>query len=146
MSAVPPTAREGGQRGRHGGCTAVRHCGSWASAGNDSKCRLLASSVPDVKNLHATGLLRRVGEDAVRTENDLTQGAACASRIRGADKRKRCENANVVENTPSHPMGCLRVVARDVGADVMDVCNRRVGPDYLEVHAVAHESTSCSTS
>ena len=28
----------------------------------------------------------------------------------------------------------------------MEVCNRRLGPDYLEVHAVAHESTSCSTS
>ena len=28
----------------------------------------------------------------------------------------------------------------------MEVCNRRVGPDYLEVHAVAHESASCSTS
>lgn len=28
----------------------------------------------------------------------------------------------------------------------MEVCNRRVGPDYLEVHAVAHEPTSCSTS
>ena len=28
----------------------------------------------------------------------------------------------------------------------MEVCNRRVGPDYLEAHAVAQESTSCSTS
>ena len=47
----------------------------------------------------------------------------------------------MVENTSTHPFGCLRVVVGDVRADVMEVCNRRVGPDYLEVHAVAHEST-----
>ncbi|MCX6978963.1 MAG: hypothetical protein NTX04_13760 [Verrucomicrobia bacterium] len=52
----------------------------------------------------------------------------------------------MIENTLSHPCGGLRVVAGDLGAGVVEVCNRRLGPDYLEVHAVAHESTSCSTS
>ena len=69
-----------------------------------------------------------------------------ASWIRWADERKRREDANVVENTPAHSLSRLRVVAGDVRADLMEVCNRRVRPDYLEVHAVAHESTSCSTS
>lgn len=39
-------------------------------------------------------------------------------------------------------LGRLWVMVSDVGADVVEVCNRRIGRDYLEVHAVAHESTS----
>ena len=52
----------------------------------------------------------------------------------------------MVENASAHPSGGLRVLVGDVRADVMEVCNRCVGPDYLGVHAVAQESTSCSTS
>ena len=39
----------------------------------------------------------------------------------------------------------LRIVVGNVSADFTEVCNRRIGPDYFEVHAVAQESTSCST-
>ena len=58
---------------------AVR-CSAWlgvaAIVGDGSERRFLTGTVPDVKNLDATGRLTHVVEDAVRAENNLTQGAA----------------------------------------------------------------------
>ena len=123
-----------------------RRCGGLAVAGSNSECRFFARTVPDVENLDTPGRFGNVVKDAVRMEDNLAQGTSCASWIGRANEREGAENANVVENAAAHPMGCLRIVVRDVGADVLEVCNRRVGPDYLEVHAVAQDSTSCSTS
>jgi len=50
----------------------------------------------------------------------------------------------MIQNALPHPPCGIRVVMGDVGADVMQVCNRRIGPDYLVVHALAQDSNNCS--
>ena len=102
--------------------------------------------MPDMKYFHTSGRLGHVVKDSVRTENDLSQRTSHASRICRADQRKRAKNANVVQNTAPHPLRRLGVTPSDVGADVPEVCNCSIRPDYLEVHAVAQDATSCSTS
>ena len=57
-------------------CTSNLSLGVAAVVGDGSERRFLSGTVPDVKNLDAAGRLRHVVEDAVRTENNLTQGAA----------------------------------------------------------------------
>ena len=99
-----------------------------------------------MKNLDGARLLVDVVKDAVRTEDDLTQCSFRAARISGADKGKRCENADVCEDAPPDAVGRLQVVLGDVSPDVLEVRKRRVGPDYLEVYAVAQDSSECSAS
>jgi len=91
-----------------------------------SKRRFVTRAVPDVENLHAEGPLSDVVEDAVRTEDDLTQCSSRAARIGGADEGKRRQYANVVEYAPPDPVGCLRVMLGDLSADVLEIRNRRV--------------------
>jgi hypothetical protein len=90
------------------------------------KWRFVTPPVPDVKNLYAVGLLADVVEDAVRTKHDLAQGSSRAARIGGANKGEGRQNANVVEYASPEPKGCLRVILGDVGANLMEVRNRRV--------------------
>jgi hypothetical protein len=40
----------------------------------------------------------------------------------------------------------LRIMMRDISANLAEITYRRIGPNYLEVHAVAQDSTNCSTS
>ena len=94
--------------------------------GSHSKLRFVTRAVPDVKNFDAAGLLADVVEDAVRTKDDLTQSSSCAARIAGANKGKRSQNPNVVKYAPPDPGGCRRVMLGDIGADLLEVRNRRV--------------------
>ncbi len=82
--------------------------------------------MPHVKNLDAVGLFAGIVEDAVRTKDDLAPGSSRATRIGGANKGKRRQNANVVQYAPPEANGCLRVILGDLGASLLEVRNRRV--------------------
>ncbi len=94
--------------------------------GSHSKLRFVTRAVPDVKNFDAEGQLADVVENAARTKDDLTQCSSYAARIGGANKWKRRENPNVVEYAAPDPAGCPRVMLGDIGADLLEVRNRRV--------------------
>ena len=102
--------------------------------------------MPHVQNLDTPFRLRHVVENPVVAIDDFAQRATCAARIRRADEWKRRENADVIEDAAPHPSCGLRIVVRDVSASLAEIGDGRIGSDYFEVHAVAHESTSCPTS
>jgi len=102
--------------------------------------------MPDMKYFDASGGLRNIVKDSVGMEDNLAQGTPCATRISRTDEREGAEYSNVFKNAAPYPMRSLRVAVRDVRAEVTKVRNCRVRPDYLEVHAVAQDSTSRSTS
>ena len=100
--------------------------------------------MPDVKNLHPVVGFRDIVEDTVGAENDLAQRAASTARIGRADERERRKDADVVENAFADPWSSIRVVLGDIGADGVQICESLFGPDYLKVHALAHDSSNCS--
>ena len=107
---------------------------------------LFARTVPNVQYLHGLRGLGNIIKDSVGTEDNHAQGTSCAAWICGANEGEGAKGAGVIENAAPQSVRRLWIVARDVRANILEVCNCRVGPDYLEVHAVAHDSTSCSTS
>ncbi len=102
--------------------------------------------MPDVKYLNSASLLGDVVKDPVGSENDLAQRAMRTSRIGRPNQWKRGQNANVSENSSPHPKSSLGIVPGNVRAKAMQIRDGRVGPNYLEVHAVAQDSASRSTS
>lgn len=102
--------------------------------------------MPNLEDFDAIQVLRYIVEDAVRFENNFTQGAARTTWIRWPDEGKRFQNTDMFENISADSPGSAGVMVSDISADVVEVGNRRVCPDYCEAHAVAHESIMRSTS
>ena len=106
------------------------------------KFRLVASGVPDVENFDAVRGFADVVENPVGTKDDFAKRSFRAARLGRADKGEGFQNVYVFEDAPTEADGCLRVVQSDIGANVLEVGDRRIRPDYREVHAVAHDSSS----
>ena len=117
-------------------------------AGNfcESKGRLITGSVPNVKYLNTARRLGKIIKDAVGTENDFTQRAVSSAWVSGTDGWKVRKNLNVIEDALAYSVRCLWVMNGDVGANVLEINNCSIRPDYFEVHAVAHDSTIFPTS
>jgi len=79
-----------------------------------------------MEDLNGALPLVNIIKNAVRSKHDFTKWTACAAWISRADKRKRSKNLNVAENAFSQTSSGLRIVRRKMGADVMQVCNRRI--------------------
>jgi len=108
--------------------------------------RFVACAVPDVQNLNALRFLADVVENTIRTNHDFAQRTSRAAGIRWSNVRKVCQNSNVREYTTPDSNGRLRVMLGNIVPDALKVRDGRVRPDYLEVHAVAQDSSRCSAS
>lgn len=111
-----------------------------------SKLRLRPRSMPDVKNLNPPRLLREILKDAIRAKNDFAQRTSRASRKARANERERSQEANVIDDPAPCPRRRLWIPRGDINTGVAKVGDRRVGPDYLEIHAVAQDSSRRSAS
>lgn len=99
-----------------------------------------------MENFDAVRRFADVVENPVGTKDDFAQRSLRAARIGGPNKREGFQNVYVFEDVPPEAESCLRVVQGDIGANVLEVSYRRIGPDYREVHAVAQDSSSFSAS
>ena len=100
----------------------------------------------NVKNINAARLFGNVVENPVRAEDNFSQRSVCAPRVGWADEGKGCQNENVIQNAIPDSFCRLWIIPGDVRADVTKVFNRLVGPNYFEVHAVAHDNSKSLTS
>lgn len=102
--------------------------------------------MPDVKDLYLRGLLIYVVKDAIRAEYNFAKGACCSPWISRADKREFSKDPDVSKNTAPNAESSRRIMSGDIGTNLIEICDRRLRPDYLVVHALAHDSTIFSTS
>jgi hypothetical protein len=108
--------------------------------------RFVACAMPDVQNLYALRVLADVVENAIRTNHDFAQRTSRASGVSWSNVRKVGENSNVREYATPDSCRCLRVMLGDIGPYPLEVGNGRVRPNYLEVRAVAQDSSRRSAS
>ncbi len=99
-----------------------------------------------MKNFDTCGQLTDVVENSMLAKDDFAQWTLRIAWIGGANKGEGCQNADMFKDAPSEANCGLWVIAGDVRTNVLDVGNRRIGPDYFEVHAVAQDSTERSAS
>jgi hypothetical protein len=91
-------------------------------------------------------ILAHVIENAIRTHHDFAQFTSRALAISWSNVWKVCQNSNVGEYVTPDSTRRLRVTLSDESPDVLEVCDGRVRPNYLEVHAVAQDSSRRSAS
>jgi hypothetical protein len=108
--------------------------------------RFVACAVPDVQNLNALRFLADVLENAIRTNHDFAQRPSRAPGISWSNVWEVCQNSNVGEYPTPDSGRRLRVMLGGMGPDVLKVRDGGVRPNYLEVHAVAQDSSRRSAS
>jgi|GEM_PF-6279877 len=102
--------------------------------------------MPNMQDFYPPFFLHDIIENAVGAENNLAQRSLCTSRICWTNKRKRSENSNVFQDTAPHFLCGVRVVLGNVVADLMEIRECVLRPNYFVFHAVAQDSSSCSAS
>jgi hypothetical protein len=86
-------------------------------------------------------LLCDIIENAVGAEDNFAQRPARAAGIDRAYEREAGEDADMIEDAASDTICRLRIVPGDARANLIKVFKRRICPDYLELHALAQDSS-----
>tara|TARA_R110002096_G_scaffold203718_9_gene389055 strand:+ start:1611 stop:1940 length:330 start_codon:yes stop_codon:yes gene_type:complete len=99
--------------------------------------------VPNPENFNETFFFQNAVENTVSSAgNDFPNVRFPSSGKGGAQMGEILEQLHGMQNIFTYLLGSNRIIARDKRYDLTKICNRSVGPIYLE----SHELSNCFTS
>jgi hypothetical protein len=99
-----------------------------------------------MKDVNSPRFFDDIVEYALVSEHDFPQGSPGSSGIARSNKGELGEETTVFQDSTAHSQRCVGIITRNALADAVNVCNRRIGPNYFVAHLLAHDSSTCSAS